>query len=199
MSGTGRHGLAAPPADLSDLPSTRIESEPLWRIHRNGVDPLALASDEHDRFNLSVPQSTLYVATDPLGAFIEVFGRLAILDASEVRSYRITKLEAAGQHLADLTDRSVLGKAGLTAEIHSTTDYELTRSWAEAIAAAGLHGVRYLARHDPASRLTSIALFGGPAAEGPTRVTTEAIGADLLARAEQEFGLLTVPRRVRRR
>lgn len=69
----------------------------------------------------------------------------------------------------------MLGKAGLTAAIHSATDNALTRSWAEATAAAGFHGARYLARHDPAARLTSIA-----------------------TQAESELGLLTVPRRVQK-
>jgi RES domain len=60
--------------------------------------------------------------------------------------------------VVDLTDPTVLGLVGLTAEIHSTSDYTLTQGWALALQEAGHDGIRYRARHDPHGELVALQL-----------------------------------------
>lgn len=60
--------------------------------------------------------------------------------------------------LADCTSTRAVGHL-LTAEIATTTDYDLTQCWARAFRAAGFDGIRYWARHDT-GRGRSVALFG---------------------------------------
>jgi len=187
------------PGDLPDLPSVELADVPLWRIHRSSTDPLALASDPFGRFNLARPRGTVYAAEEQLGAFVEVFGRLAIIDATDLRAYRLSELRAPGARVADLTRRGVLGRVGLTAEIHTTTDYELTRAWAAAVASQGLDGIRYRARHDPAAKLTSLALFGRRGKLKADVVETSRIPTELVREAELQFELIAAPRRLPRR
>lgn len=195
----GPRGIGPPPEDLPEIPSERLRDAQLWRIHRASVDPLQPANGPHGRFNLDRPRGTLYAGASPLAAFVEVFGRLAIVDQREAANYRLTELRSGDLRIADVTARKVLGRAGLTAEIHSTVDYELTRSWARALAGAGFDGIRYLARHDPSARLDSIGLFADKGQFDLTVVATTALPADLIETAETEFGLLIAPRRLRRR
>jgi len=73
---------------------------------------------------------------------------------------RLSSLQPPRLEVVDLTDRGVLGLAGLTAEIHTTIDYDITQTWTQALLAADYAGIRYKARHDPRGQLTSIVLFG---------------------------------------
>lgn len=197
MGAAGR--LGPPPEQLPALPEVRLGPDPLATIHRDDASPWRIHSRPEGRFNLAAPRGTCYAAEDPLGAFVEVFARFEILDEREVARYRLSYLATEGRRLADLTHRRVLGVVGLTAEIHSTIDYGLTRAWSEAFCDAGYEGVRYKARHDPAGKLTSCALFGTQGEPGPDVVSTKSLSAHLLSQAEREFGLVVAPRRVRRR
>ncbi len=97
-----------------------------------------------------------------------------------------------------MTDPTVLGLVGLTAEIHSTTDFNLTQGWALAFQEAGYPGIRYKARHDPRGSLVSIALFGS---DKPPRsaAKTTAIPIDLIHEASTTFAITVLPRRHSRR
>lgn len=191
-------GIGPPPDPLPTLPELRLTVR-LATVHRHDLVAWRLSSDPEGRFNLEPPRGTCYAAEKPLGALIEVFGRLAILDPGEVARYRLSWLEVESLRIADITDRRVLGQAGLTAELQATTDYVLTRRWAKAIADAGFEGLRYRARHDPAATLNSIALFGDRSTTPPAVSPPEPIGDRLLDAAAREFGLLAPPRRVSRR
>ena len=97
-----------------------------------------------------------------------------------------------------MTDPTVLGLAGLTAEIHSTTDYNQTQGWALAFQEAGYAGIRYKARHDPRGQLISIALFG--TSKPPKgEVATTAIPVELIREASTTFAIAILPRRHSRR
>ena len=137
MSG---RGLEPPPEELPELPTMPIGGERLWRIHRGDRDPLAPSSGNSGRFNLR-ERGVLYSATTQLAAFIEVFGRLAVVDQAEIGKFRLSELQPVDLQVVDLTSRSLLGRAGITDEIHTTTDYGLTQAWAEAIASAGSDGI----------------------------------------------------------
>jgi hypothetical protein len=100
--------------------------------------------------------------------------------------------------VVDLTDPKVLGLAGLTAEIHSTSDYNLTQGWALAFQEAGYDGIRYKARHDPRGQLVSIALFGSGKPPRSTAKAT-AVPVDLIHEASTTFAITVLPRRHSRR
>jgi hypothetical protein len=63
---------------------------------------------------------------------------------------------------------SAVGDYGVNGEIHTTTDYDMTQSWAAALVQAGFRGIRYLCRSDPAMSLIAYVFFGiaGEARQG---------------------------------
>lgn len=82
---------------------------------------------------------------------------------------------------------------GVSGTIHTQPDYDLTRAWAEAFAAAGFDGIRYRLDHDPAQRQLGVALFG-PAGEGDLPVRArEPIDEAISEEARRRFGLVVAP------
>jgi hypothetical protein len=193
--------LPAPPDDLPELPSTKLGPKPLWRIHPADVDPWFFDLGPDGRFNLA-ESGTCYLAEEPIGAFVEKFGRLlrpdGVIPEPLVDAQRLSRLQPPQATVVDLTDPKVLGLVGLTAEIHSTSDYDLTQGWALALQEAGYGGIRYKARHDPRGQLVSIALFGsGKPPRSATKTTT--LPVDLLHEASAIFAITVLPRRHTRR
>jgi hypothetical protein len=194
-------GLPAPPNDLPELPSTKLGTEALWRIHAADVVPWFFDVGPDGRFNLA-ESGTCYLAEKPLGAFVEKFGRLlrpgGVIPEPLVDTQRLSRLRPSKVSVVDLTDPKVLGLVGLTAEIHSTTDYNLTQGWALALQEAGYDGIRYKARHDPRGQLVCIALFGS---DKPPRnaAKTTAVPVDLIHEASTTFAITVLPRRHSRR
>ncbi len=194
-------GLPALPDELPELPSTKLGTEPLWRIHAADVAPWFFDVGPDGRFNLA-ESGTCYLAEEPIGAFVEKFGRLlrsgGVLPEPLVDAQRLSRLRPPKAKVVDLTDPTVLGLIGLTAEIHSTTDYNLTQGWALALQDTGYDGIRYKARHDPRGKLVSIALFGsGKAPRSAARTTS--IPVDLIHEAAATFAITVLPRRHSRR
>jgi RES domain len=194
-------GLPAPPDVLPELPSATIGTKALWRIHAADVSPWFFDAGPEGRFNL-VDAGTCYLAEEPIGAFVEKFGRLlrpgGVLPEPLVDTQRLSRLRPPKVSIVDLTNPKVLGLIGLTAEIHTTTDYGLTQAWADALRDAGYAGIRYKARHDPRGQLVSIALFGS---DKPARsaAKTTTIPIDLIHEAAATFAITVLPRRHSRR
>jgi hypothetical protein len=194
-------GLPAPPDNLPELPTTKLGSKPLWRIHAADIAAWFFDPGPDGRFNLS-DAGTCYLAEEPIGGFVEKFGRLlrpdGVIPEPLVDAQRLSKLRPPKTKVVDLTDPSVLGLIGLTAEIHSTPDYNLTQGWALALQEAGYHGIRYKARHDPRGQLASVALFGS---DKPPRsaAKTTTIPVDLIHEASTTFAITVLPRRHSRR
>jgi RES domain-containing protein len=194
-------GLPAPPDDLPELPSAKLGTDALWRIHAADVAPWFFNAGSDGRFNLA-DSGTCYLSEEPIGAFVEKFGRLlrpgGVIPEPLVEMQRLSRLRPPKANVVDLTNPKVLGLAGLTAEIHTTTDYVLTQSWALALRDAGYAGIRYKARHDPRGQLASIALFGS---DKPPRsaAKTTAIPVDLIHEASTTFAITVLPRRHSRR
>lgn len=194
-------GLPAPPDELPELPRAKLGTKALWRIHAADVAPWFFDIGPDGRFNLA-ESGTCYLAEEPIGAFVEKFGRLlrpgGVMPEPLVDAQRLSRLRPPKAEVVDLTDPTVLGLVGLTAEIHSTTDYNLTQGWALAFQEAGYAGIRYKARHDPRGQLISIALFGS---EKPPRTAakTTTIPVDLIHEAAATFAITTLPRRHSRR
>lgn len=194
-------GLPAPPDELPELPSAKLGTEALWRIHTAGASPWFFDTGPEGRFNLG-DAGTCYVAEEPIGAFVEKFGRLlragGVIPEPLVDAQQLSRLRPPKVDIVDLTDPKILGLVGLTAEIHATTDYDLTQSWASALRDAGYAGIRYRARHDPRGQLVSIALFGsGKPPRSPAKTT--AIPVDLIHEASTTFAITVLPRRHSRR
>jgi RES domain len=194
-------GLPALPSELPELPSAKLGREALWRIHAADVAPWFFDVGPDGRFNLA-ESGTCYLAEDPLGAFVEKFGRLlrpgGVIPELLVDAQRLSRLRPPKAKVVDLTDPTVLGLIGLTAEIHSTTDYNLTQGWALAIQDAGYAGIRYKARHDPRGQLVSIALFGSDKPPRSAAKTTP-VPIDLIHGASTTFAITVLPRRHSRR
>jgi hypothetical protein len=189
-------GLRAPPNDLPELPSAKLGTKVLWRIHAADASPWFFDTEPEGRFNLA-DAGTCYLAEEPLGAFVEKFGRLlrpgGVLPEPLVDTQRLSRLRPPKVSIVDLTNPQVLGLVGLTAEIHATTDYDLTQAWAVALRDRGHAGIRYKARHDPAGKLVSIALFGS--AKPPrSAAKTTAIPVDLIHEAAATFAITVLPR-----
>ena len=194
-------GLPAPPDDLPELPSTKLGTKDLWRIHAADIAAWSFDPGPDGRFNIS-DTGTCYLAEEPIGAFVEKFGRLlrpgGVISEPLVDVQRLSRLRPPKANVVDLTDPTVLGLIGLTAEIHATIDYDLTLGWALALRDAGYDGIRYKARHDPRGLLTSIALFGS--GKGPrSAAKTTAIPIDLIHEASATFAITILPRRHSRR
>ena len=194
-------GLPAPPDDLPELPSTKLGTRPLWRIHAADVAPWFFDAGPDGRFNLA-ESGTCYLSEAPIGAFVEKFGRLlrpgGVIPEPLVEMQRLSRLRPPKVSIVDLTDPTVLGLVGLTAAIHSTSDYNLTQGWALTLQDAGYAGIRYKARHDPRGQLVSIALFGsGKPPRSAARTTT--IPVDLIHEASTTFAITVLPRRHSRR
>ncbi len=189
--------LPAPPDDLPDLPTTKLGTEALWRIHAADVAPWFFDVGPDGRFNLA-EFGTCYLAEAPTGAFVEKFGRLlrpsGVIPEPLVDAQRLSRLRPPKAQVVDPTDPTVLGLIGLTAEVHSTTDYDLTQGWALALKEAGYAGIRYKARHDPRGELVSIALFGS---DKPPRsaARTTSISVELIHEAAATFAIAVLPRR----
>ncbi|HEX6666888.1 MAG TPA: RES family NAD+ phosphorylase [Solirubrobacterales bacterium] len=194
-------GLPSPPEELPELLSKKLGSKPLWRIHAADATPWFFDVGPDGRFNLA-ESGTYYLAEEPIGAFVEKFGRLlrpgGVIPEPLVDAQRLSRLRPPKAKLVDLTDPTVLGLIGLTAEVHSTTDYDLTQGWALAFQDAGYAGIRYKARHDPRGQLVSIALFGS---DKPPRSATKTtpIPVDLIHEASTTFAITVLPRRHSRR
>lgn len=176
---------------------------PLARIHHNLRDPEYFSADSSGRFDpppgSSAGFGTCYLSTHPLGAFLETFGRIRPVLQRHVDERVLTQAFLPSEtRLADMTDPAILGRHGLTAEIGIGGDrrtYEATQQWAEALATVGFGGVIYAARHDPALRARSVALFGKPGVQ-PTQLLARPavpIPDDLLDRAANEYAIEVLP------
>jgi hypothetical protein len=98
--------------------------------------------------------------------------------------------------LADLTSRKTSGW-GINAEIHASFDYAKPRAWAARLRAAGVRGLRYASRSDPALVGRAVALFGsaGLHTRAPDGMRTQVSSLDEpeARRLLEARGVLVVP------
>src|SRR5688572_3878344 len=73
---------------LDDFPAiTWGAHQPLARIHRQEFGSMFFGTDQDSRWNPPEPGSdwgTCYLSTHPIGAALEVFGRLSVLPDREI-------------------------------------------------------------------------------------------------------------------
>jgi hypothetical protein len=186
--------LEEPPERLEAFPEVVLDKAVvLARIHRAENEPLHFSTGGGGRFDLS-PEGTLYLATEELGAFVEVFrGRLVALDEVAARRLALVRLRAKVR-LADLTSASSRG-FGVTGAIHASSDYALCQRWASALHRHGFDGVVYHVSHDPSGESLGVALFGPPdrVLSKLVVVDDEPIGDELIEHVRERFGVLVLP------
>jgi RES domain len=164
----------------------------LFRVHRTINDPIHFASDPYGRFNLldTPGRGTCYMAPSPLGAYVETLGRIGAPTGEDIEERSLSELALTRPLvLADLTDRQVLGRYGITGDISTGNDNRPSQGLAAALYELGRDGVYYAARHDPAFRERSVAVFGGPDDDKLFIVNTYAIPDELVAEGARQFGL----------
>lgn len=193
-----------PPTDADALRSfPRLESSPqvLWRIHNSDRHPAFFSSTGNYRFDPPRHShgefGTCYTALDPLGAFMETFGRLNVIPQHIVDTKVISELYLAKPvRIADLTAPSIAGDFGIYGDISTGAEYDVPQLWASALRGAGFDGVHYIARHDPSGDLRSVALFGPPGEQPSLFQELKAavpIPRDLVEQAKSYFHVTIIP------
>lgn len=194
--------LPAPPddpAELAEFPTRTVPADyPYARIHHDRHEPEWFCDKGDCRFDPppGAGFGTCYLAGHPLGAFVEKFGRLRVVPRSLVDQHALAQLRLASPiRVADVTDRTILGRWHLTAELWAGDDYPGSQRWAHRLHQAGFAGIWYSAAHDVRGGLHSLALFGKPGHQ-PDAVLCygdEPIPQPLIDDASEAFGIEVVP------
>jgi len=181
---------------LESFPTRPVPDDyPYARIHDQWKEPEWFCSDGGCRFDPppGEPFGTCYVAGNPLGAFVERFGRLKAVPRRLVDQKVLSNLQLPSPVMvADATNRQLVGDFGLTAELWAGDDYEGSQRWAAALYRAGFAGIWYPCRHDVQGDLHALAMFGKPGFQPAQMLATsepQPIPTTLLDRAELEFGI----------
>ncbi|MES1194197.1 MAG: RES domain-containing protein [Solirubrobacterales bacterium] len=163
----------------ADLGAWYFDNEDAWRFTPSGVAGLGAC----------------YFAERAIAGLLESYKGVTVVAEQDVASKaHFTAALDAELQLADCCAPAALG-FGINAEIHSTTNYELTQAWATAFALAGFAGVRYFCRSDPAMDLVGYALFDAAGTSNPGRWPAgrdQPIGQALLS-ATEDYGLRIRP------
>jgi hypothetical protein len=164
----------------------------LCRVTSAGLEPWWFSSGARGRFDLPPPRGTCYLADDEVGALLEVLGPVIVVSPDWARRLRMWHLGLPDQcSAADTTVRAARG-FGVTAELATTTPYDLPQRWAAAFAAAGHQGVRYRVRHDPAGS-RALALFGAAGERRWPGGRSQRVGERLLRRLASDTGVRVAP------
>jgi hypothetical protein len=169
----------------------------IHRIHSTALGAWYFNGDDTWRFTpCGVPGlGACYFAERAIAGLLESYKGVAVVAEQDVagKTHFTTALDAE-LRLADCCVPAALG-FGINAEIHSTTNYELTQAWATAFAIAGFAGVRYFCRSDPAMDLVGYALFdtAGESAPGRWPVGLDRPIDELLLREAEDYGLRIRP------
>lgn len=143
---------------------------PLYRNHPQRLGPWWFGSSLAGRFDLSEPAGTCYTAESEIVTLLETWTGIALIPQPELDQRALSTMTADQDlQLADMTSNAAIG-FGVTAEISTTIDYDLTQNWATALHAAGYNGIRYWARHEVGRTAACVALFdfgGAPRDDAP--------------------------------
>lgn len=180
-----------------EFPSATVHPERvLYRVHKTVNDPLYFSSSGDGRFDLTAVagEGTCYLSPSPTGAYLETLGRIRTLSDADIEERSLSEVvPTVPLHLADLTDRQVLGHYGVTGDISAGTDYGPSQALADELYRAGFDGTYYTARHDPAFLERSVAVFGTASAAKLFTLSTGPVPVDLVNEAARDFGLIVLP------
>jgi hypothetical protein len=184
--------------DIKSFPTSDVHPDRvLYRIHRAIHDPRFFCDSGVGRFDLdpSTGAGTCHLGTSELGAFVEALGRTRFLTQDMIDERSLSAMTLTRPlHLADLTDRKVLGQFGIAGDLSVGDDYTKPREWAGRLYEAGFDGIYYAARHDPGFTERSVAVFGNEeTGEKLFEIDTEPIPEWLVEEACREFGFTVWP------
>ncbi|WP_235653832.1 RES family NAD+ phosphorylase [Mycolicibacter icosiumassiliensis] len=180
----GTHlGPVQPPDRLAGFPARTYRSgTELFRCHQHGRGACWFSSSGTGRFDLAAAEGTCYLAEAELVTLLETFGGSRVIADYAVAGRDISRLRwGEDLRVADMTSNRAVG-FGVTAEMFTTLDYEVTQLWAAGLRSAGFAGIRYWARHDLEHTAACLAVFG--AAGAPpygARTPWDTAGAEHLA------------------
>lgn len=188
--------------DWSHFPTFRITPETkLWRIHSVEAHPAYFNDSPNWRFGPPPTHKgrfgTCYLGLDDRRpAYVEKYGRTGLITPELRHRDGLSELNLQNPvDVADLTNRSVLGRFGVTASHSTSSDYGPSQRLAADLFDASLGGIRYRISHDPRMELEAIALFGEPGEQSerfnPPK-TTSPIPDDLIDLC-REFGINEFP------
>ncbi|OZD70493.1 hypothetical protein CH263_06095 [Rhodococcus sp. 06-1059B-a] len=175
----------------------------MFRCHSAARGPLWFANGGHGRFDLADENGTCYTAESEQITLLETWGGMRVVPSTELTARAVTRLQVAETRvLADLTSNAA-AQFGVTAEIFTTGNYQLTQLWSSAFYSAGFAGIRYWARHDLAHAHACLALFGTAGAhrsadEDPQSyavATTHTLSErpDLIDALQRDTGITVLP------
>jgi len=138
-----------------------------WRVHHRCHGPWWYSSSppQDGRFDLDPPRGTCYLASEDVGAFIEVFRNHDVNLALE-------QIARADRRLAQMPLDTWIGSiANFTApeaasihhvppQVSTGPDHSASRLWAEAARKGGFGGIAYWLSQDPTREQIGLALFG---------------------------------------
>lgn len=152
---------------LQKFPQSMITTaKQLYRAHRVDLGPWYFCCDGSGRFDLDEPDGTCYLAEGPVAALRETLGgRLVtagVVDGAEVDRRQISALHLPADIRVANTTASAAANHGVTRELGTVVPYDVPQAWAQAWAAAGVAGIRYLGRFSTATgnETRCVAVFG---------------------------------------
>ncbi|MFE3122264.1 RES family NAD+ phosphorylase [Streptomyces hydrogenans] len=179
------------------------EQTELYRLYPHTIDddkpgsPAWFCGGEPPcRFDLRDGAGTCYVASTALGAFIEVFLRVAGIGLSEdeVHKRHLAIMQVSAERiLLNLNSRRNFGILNIDAGLLHETNYQYSQSQALAVTMnrQGIEGVQWLSLRDPASREMNYALFAPSSGVDVGKIfevqETGRIPDDLIEQATNEF------------
>ena len=174
---------------------------PLYRIHRSDVVAEYFSTSGTNRFDAPITSTdrygVCYFGLTSLTAYVEVFGRIGTIQTQDIRSRRLSvAYSTADIRLADLTDRSILGRFGVTAAHSTSSDYTASQLLSEELHRVSFDGIVYRIRHDPSMELEAVALFGSRAGTSEPEIVSwqepEPISRSLMTDG-LDFGIRVLP------
>ena len=143
---------------------TLSAKDTLYRIHESIHNANHYSKSGQNRFDAPPGHSprygVCYTALAAIGAYIEVFGRSGFSTPAQLAEYCLSAATPSRSlRVADLTDRTILGRYNIAADISTGTDYGASQQVSAELHAEGFDGIFYRARHDPQVRLECVALF----------------------------------------
>lgn len=186
-----------PEALSQNFPALDLHPERvLFRIHRAANDPVYFSNSGLGRFDLLgiAGSGTCYLSPSPIGAYLETFGRIGTIAWSDVEQRRLSELTLArALRLGDLTNRTILGRYGITGDLSVGADYSPSQDLARQLYDLGFDGIYYTIRHDPAFIERAVAVFGGSGEQKLFVASTAPIPDAVIGQGARDYALLVLP------
>jgi hypothetical protein len=147
----GGDRLPEPPEKLPAPFELVQEDLSAWRLYQE-EDPLEARRYPSGRFRFDAPSgeyASLYCNADHLAVFVEVYGDVRVIEASQ-RERRLSRVfSRENLRLVPLDDPGVQKRLRLDGRIGTSRQYPTTQRWAQSLFRwlPEADGIRYLSRH----------------------------------------------------